>query len=44
MNKAKFGTHSLKIHIGCGNDYRAGWINIDIDTNLKADFYCDFTQ
>lgn len=30
-----------KINIGCGRDYREGWINIDISREVKADAYCD---
>ena len=26
-----------KLNIGCGKDYREGWINLDIDRNVKAD-------
>jgi len=29
----------IKLNIGCGFDYREGWINIDFDKDLKADKY-----
>lgn len=31
----------MKINIGCGRDYREGWINIDISRDVKAEAYCD---
>ena len=31
----------MKLNLGSGNDYREGWINIDINPKLKADYYCD---
>jgi ubiquinone/menaquinone biosynthesis C-methylase UbiE len=30
-----------KLNLGCGNDYRKGWINLDFNKDVKADFYCD---
>ncbi len=32
---------SIRLNIGCGNDYRKGWVNIDFDKTVKADLYCD---
>jgi len=26
-----------KLNIGCGKDYREGWINLDYDKDLKKD-------
>ncbi|MFA6023171.1 MAG: methyltransferase domain-containing protein [Candidatus Pacearchaeota archaeon] len=34
----------IKLHLACGTDYREGYINIDIDKNVKADVYQDFTK
>ena len=28
-----------KLNFGCGTDYKEGWINADIDKNVKADVY-----
>lgn len=32
---------STKLNIGCGQDYRDGWINLDQNREVKADTYCD---
>ncbi|GAB4031877.1 MAG: hypothetical protein Fur0012_09750 [Elusimicrobiota bacterium] len=29
----------MKLNAGCGRDYLEGWINIDINPSVKADFY-----
>lgn len=34
----------MKLNIGCGRDYREGWINIDISTDCKADEYRDIRK
>lgn len=31
----------LKLNIGCGKDYRDGWLNVDINHKFKADIYED---
>lgn len=31
----------MKLNIGCGRDYREGWINTDISSEVKADGYFD---
>lgn len=31
-----------KVNLGCGNDYREGWLNIDFNDSVRADVYCDF--
>ncbi len=37
-------TIPLRLHLGCGNEYKKGWINIDIDRNVKADKYCNLNK
>jgi hypothetical protein len=32
---------SNKLNLGCGVDYRKGWINTDISKEVKADLYFD---
>jgi len=27
----------MKLNLGCGNDYRSGWVNVDSNTNVKCD-------
>lgn len=34
----------MKLNIGCGRDYRAGWINIDISKDARADSYLDIRK
>ncbi|MCC6952992.1 MAG: glycosyltransferase, partial [Deltaproteobacteria bacterium] len=29
----------LKLHLGCGGDYRSGWINVDRDPGARADIH-----
>ena len=33
-----------KLHLGCGLDYKDGYINIDFNKNVKADMYLDLTK
>lgn len=40
--KSNFG--NLKLNLGCGNDYRVGFINVDSNKNHKADIYQDVTN
>lgn len=35
---------SVKLNIGCGRDYREGWINTDISKDTKADLYFDIRK
>lgn len=34
----------LKVNIGCGNDIREGFINIDIDKSVNADKHCNIEE
>ena len=29
----------MKLNIGCMDDYKEGWINLDYNKNIKADVY-----
>ena len=33
-----------KLNLGCGEDYRKEWINLDNDKNLRVDVFHDITQ
>lgn len=33
-----------KLHLGCGKDYKQGFVNLDINKNLKADVYSDLEK
>jgi len=34
----------VKINLGCGEDYRHGWVNVDFNKEVKADFYADIKK
>lgn len=34
----------VKLHLACGIKYRDGWINVDMNRNVKADIYADLTK
>lgn len=33
-----------KLNLGCGKDYKKGWVNVDFDKNVKADEYFDLAK
>lgn len=33
-----------KLNLGCGNDYRRGWVNVDINKEVKADHHFDIER
>lgn len=33
-----------KLNLGCGRDYREGWINLDFNKEVKADIYHDLEK
>ena len=33
-----------KLNLGCGNDYKEGWVNLDIDRNVGADVIFDLRK
>lgn len=34
----------MKLNIGCGRDYRKGWLNIDISLDVKAECHIDIRK
>ena len=34
----------VKLNLGCGHDYREGFVNIDFNKKIKADIYCDLNK
>jgi len=33
-----------KLNLGCGLNYKEGWINLDFDRNIRADIYWDLNK
>lgn len=40
----EYNITSQKLNLGCGWDYRNGWINTDIDANKKKDLYLNLND
>lgn len=36
--------NSIRLHLGCGKDYREGWTNVDFNKEVKADMYLDLNK
>lgn len=34
----------MKLNLGCGGDYREGWVNMDVEPSLRTDVCHDFTE
>lgn len=34
----------MKLNLGCGPDYKKGYVNVDSNKNIKADIYCDLNK
>jgi len=34
----------MKIHLGCGKNYREGYTNVDVDESINADFHTDLNE
>ncbi len=41
-NKKQSNELKFKLNLGCGKEYRDGWVNIDIDKSVRTDICCDF--
>lgn len=42
--KKQFNGNNLKLHLGCGNDRKEGYINCDISEEVKPDFVLDLDK
>jgi len=36
-------SEGVRLNLGCGNDYRAGWVNVDMHASHKVDMVSDVT-
>jgi ubiquinone/menaquinone biosynthesis C-methylase UbiE len=34
----------MKLNVGCGHDYKEGWVNLDRSKDVKADLYCELDR
>lgn len=34
----------MRLHLGCGRDYREGWVNVDGNRTVKLDCLCEFAD
>lgn len=34
----------MRLHFGCGSDYKEGFVNVDNDKSCRADMYCDLSK
>lgn len=34
----------MRLHLGCGSNYRDGWVNVDSYKGVKADVYCNLEK
>lgn len=44
MNEDEIEYLSPRVYLGCGPDYVEGWINVDINKDIKADIYHDLNK
>jgi len=35
---------AIRLNLGCGTDYKDGWVNTDINKKIKADIYFDLNN
>ena len=38
------GTHTCKLHVGCGDNYRRGWVNLDGNPGVEPDIVHDLEE
>ncbi len=42
MQGEDIAARGIRLNLGCGLDYREGWVNVDGNRQVAADVYCDF--
>ena len=42
QKEKKIDNLEVKLNLGCGNEYKDGWVNIDVDKSVRTDICCDF--